>query len=175
MYETLSNPSIVLEKETLDEKTGEFKPVNVYGKSFVHEYTNHKRAVESVIIFKYGENISIGIHNKNIKDFVKQIKTAYQGIFADSEISRVTSLILQNGGSHVRLQDALATEPFNPNYNKDNLLSIKDLEFSDAEEAPKKEQKSSLEQSTLEKAADLLLYHLSFSDATEKVPIKFKG
>ena len=151
MYETLSNPSIVLEKETLDEKTGEFKPVNVYGKSFVHEYTNHKRAVESVIIFKYGENISIGTHNKNIKDFVKQIKTADQVIFADSEISRVASLILQNGGSHVRLQDALATEPFNPNYNKNNLLSIKDLKFSDAEEAPKKEQNSSLEQPVFEK------------------------
>ena len=156
MYETLSNPSIVLEKETLDEKTGEFKPVNVFGKSFVYEDTNHKRAVESVIIFKDGENISIGTHNKNIKDFVKQIKTADQVIFADSEISRVASLILQNGGSHVRLQDALATEPFNPNYNKNNLLSIKDLEFSNAEESSKNEQNSSLEKSALEKAADLL-------------------
>lgn len=107
MYETLSNPALILEKETLDEKSGEFKPVNVYGKSFIHEDSNHKRAVESVIIFKDGENISISTHNKNIKDFVKQIKTADQIIYADSEISRVASLILQNGGSHVRLHDAI--------------------------------------------------------------------
>lgn len=106
MYETLSNPALILEKETLDEKSGEFRPVNVYGKSFIHEDSNHKRAVESVIIFKDGENISISTHNKNIKDFVKQIKTADQIIYADSEISRVASLILQNGGSHVRLHDA---------------------------------------------------------------------
>ena len=108
MYETLSNPALILEKETLDEKSGEFKPVNVYGKSFIHEDSNHKRAVESVIIFKDGENISISTHNKNIKDFVKQIKTADQIIYADSEISRVASLILQNGGSHVRLHDAIS-------------------------------------------------------------------
>lgn len=108
MYETLSNPALILEKETLDEKSGEFRPVNVYGKSFIHEDSNHKRAVESVVIFKDGENISISTHNKNIKDFVKQIKTADQIIYADSEISRVASLILQNGGSHVRLHDAIS-------------------------------------------------------------------
>ena len=108
MYETLSNPALILEKETLDEKSGEFRPVNVYGKSFIHEDSNHKRVVESVVIFKDGENISISTHNKNIKDFVKQIKTADQIIYADSEISRVASLILQNGGSHVRLHDAIS-------------------------------------------------------------------
>lgn len=109
MYETLLNPALILEKETLDEKSGEFRPVNVYGKSFIHEDSNHKRAVESVVIFKDGENISISTHNKNIKDFVKQIKTADQIIYADSEISRVASLILQNGGSHVRLHDAISS------------------------------------------------------------------
>ena len=133
MYETLSNPAVILEKETLDEKTGEFRPVNVYGKSFIREDSNHKRAVESVIIFKDGENISISTHNKNIKDFVKQIKTADQIIFADSEISRVTSLILQNGGSHVRLQDAISNRVINSRYDKNNLLSIKDLQFSNAD------------------------------------------
>lgn len=109
MYETLSNPALILEKETLDEKSGEFRPINVYGKSFIHEDSNHKRAVESVVIFKDGENISISTHNKNIKDFVKQIKTADQIIYADSEISRVASLILQNGGSHVRLHDVISS------------------------------------------------------------------
>ena len=71
------------------------------------------------------ENISISTHNKNIKDFVKQIKTADQIIFADSEISRVTSLILQNGGSHVRLQDAISNRVINLRYDKSNLPSIK--------------------------------------------------
>jgi len=174
MYETLSNPAIVLEKETLDEKSGEFRPVNVYGKSFVHEDTNHKRAVESVIIFKDGENISIGTHNKNIKDFVKQIKTADQIIFADSEISRVASLILQNGGSQVRLHDAIATEPLNSNYSKSKLLSIKDLEFSNADETQQihavneiADDSSSLEKSALNKAADLLK-EMNFSSENYK-------
>ena len=132
MYETLSNPAIVLKKETLDEKSGEFKPVNVYGKSFIHEDSNHKRAVESVIIFKDGKDISIGSHNKNIKDFVKQIKTADQIIYADSEISRVASLILQNGGSHVRLHDAISNRAINSHYDKNNLLSINNLQFSES-------------------------------------------
>ena len=51
MYETLTTPSLILEKETLDEKTVEFRPVNVYGKSFIREDSNHKRIVESIIIF----------------------------------------------------------------------------------------------------------------------------
>ena len=132
MYETLSNPAIVLEKETLDEKSGEFKLVNVYGKSFIHEDSKHKRAVESVIIFKDGKNISIGTHNKNIKDFVKQIKTADQIIYTDSEISRVASLILQNGGSRVRLHDAISNRVINSHYDKNNLLSINNLQFSES-------------------------------------------
>lgn len=103
MYETLTTPSLILEKETLDEKTVEFRPVNVYGKSFIREDSNHKRIVESIIIFKDGNNISIGTHNKDINGLVKQIKTADQILFAEPEISRVTSLILENGGSHVRL------------------------------------------------------------------------
>ena len=145
MYETLSNPSIVLEKETLDEKTGDFRPVNVYGKSFVREESNHKRIVESVIIFKDGENIPIGTHNKNIRDFVKQIKTADQVIYVDSEVSRVASLILQNGGSHVRLHDAVSNRVINSRYDKNNLLSMKDLQFSDEENIDVVREKSNVE------------------------------
>ena len=78
------------------------------------------------------ENISIITHNKNIKDFVKQIKTADQIIFADSEISRVTSLILQNGGSQVQLK-GVNTQALNTRYDKSNLLSIKDLQFSNTD------------------------------------------
>ena len=132
MYETLSNPSIVLEKETLDKNSGNFKPVNVYGKSFVREDSNHKRIVESVVIFKDGDEISIGTHNKDIGRFTKQIKTADQIIFADSEISRVASLILENGESHVQLK-GINTQALNPHYNKNNLVSIKNLNLSNAD------------------------------------------
>ena len=163
MYETLSNPAIVLEKETLDEKTGEFRPVNVYGKSFVREGSDHKKAVESVIIFKDGENISIGTHNKELGRFTRQIKTADQIIFADSEVSRVASLVLEHGGSHVQLK-GINTQALNSEYDKSNLLSIKDLQFSNKTDVA---ENSSLEQSTLEKAADLLK-NMSFSSENYK-------
>ena len=127
MYETLSNPSIVLEKETVDKNSGDFKPVNVYGKSFIREDSNHKRIVESVVIFKDGNEISIGTHNKDIGRFARQIKTADQIIFADSEISRVASLILENGGSHVQLK-GINTQALNSDYSKDTLLSIKKIQ-----------------------------------------------
>lgn len=56
-----------------------------------------------------------------------QIKTADQVIFADPEVSRVTSLILKNGGSHVRLEGIdiknINTQVLNEGYNKESLLS----------------------------------------------------
>ncbi len=70
--------------------------------------------------------------NENIKDFVKQIKTADQIIYTDSEISRVASLILQNGGSRVRLHDAICNRVINSHYDKNNLLSINNLQFSES-------------------------------------------
>ena len=79
--------------------------------------------IKSVIIFKDGENISIGTHNKELGRFTRQIKTADQIIFADSEISRVASLVLEYGGSHVQLK-GINTQALNPQYNKNNLLSI---------------------------------------------------
>ena len=38
------------------------------------------------------------------------------------------------GGSHVRLQDAVSNRAINLKYNKNSILSIKDIEFSDEEE-----------------------------------------
>lgn len=104
VYETLTAPSLVLEKETYDEKTESFKPIHVYGKSFITPTNNHKRAVESIIIFKEDENIAVSLHNKGIGEFVKQIKTADEIIYMDNNISRVATLELvryKNGGSHV--------------------------------------------------------------------------
>ena len=59
---------------------------------------------------------------------VKQIKTADQILFAEPEISRVTSLILENGGSHVRLH-GINTKAINSNYNINNILSTEELHF----------------------------------------------
>ena len=84
--------------------------------------------VESVVIFQDGKEISISTHNKDIGRFTQQIKTADQVIFADPEVSRVASLILKNGGSHVRLEGIdINTQVLNEGYNKESLLSIKDM------------------------------------------------
>ena len=103
LNETLKNPGIVLSKETYDEVNEEFRPVEVFGKSFIREESGNKRIVESVIIFRDGEKISIGTHNKDIKRFVKQIKTADQIVYLDEKVSRVASLFYRAGGSHVQL------------------------------------------------------------------------
>ena len=84
------------------------------------------------------------------------IKTADQIIFADPEISRVTSLVLQNGGSHVQLK-GINTQALNKQYDKNKPLSIKNLQFSNADEIlPQKELPH-------ESRADLM-YHLPFSE-----------
>ena len=134
IYETMTKPSIVLEKESFDERAEKFKPIHVYGKSFVNTKSSHKRAVESIIIFRDGENIAVSLHNKDIKSFVEQIKTADEIIYADKEVSRVATLTLESGGSHVvkEYQDILSSVgqksvPFNSEYNAENILSINDL------------------------------------------------
>lgn len=122
VYKTLTNPSIVLEKETFDAKSEEFKPIHVYGKSFIRENSEHKKIIENIVVFKDDENISISTHNKDIGRFVKQIKTADQIIYADNEISRLASLYLNTGGSRVRLE-GINTQVLNTSYNNDNFLS----------------------------------------------------
>ena len=97
-------------------------------KSFIRSIPDNKLMVESVVIFQDGKEISISTHNKDIGRFTRQIKTADQVIFADSEVSRVASLILKNGGSHVRLEGInINTQVLNEGYNKESLLSIKDM------------------------------------------------
>lgn len=54
-----------------------------------------------------------------------QIKTADQILFAKPEISRVTSLILQYGGSHVRLQDAMSNRAIEKNILQSEQKSSK--------------------------------------------------
>lgn len=94
-------------------------------------------AVESIIIFKEGENIAVSLHNKGIEEFVKQIKTADEIIYMDNNISRVATLELvkyKNGGSHVvkESQNLLSSAgqkslPFDWKYDKDEILPIDEL------------------------------------------------
>lgn len=61
MYQTLTTPDLVLEKETLDQKSEEFKPVKVYGKSFIRSTLDNKLMVESVVIFYYIYVLMLGL------------------------------------------------------------------------------------------------------------------
>lgn len=135
IYETMTKPSIVLEKETFDEKSEKFKPVHVYGKSFINEKDKHKRAVESIVIFRDGENIAASLHNRDISKFVDQIKTADDIIYIDNEVSRVAAFSSRTGDSHVvkETQEFLSSSgrkslpSWNKFYNPEDVLSIKKL------------------------------------------------
>ncbi len=135
IYETMTKPSIVLEKETFDEKSESFKPVHVYGKSFINQDNDHKRAVESIIVFKDGQNIAASLHNKTISALVKQIKTADDIIYLDKEASRVAMFDLKDGYSHVvkETEEFLSSAGqkslplWNKSYDEGKILSISDL------------------------------------------------
>ena len=155
MYETLNSPHIILEKETFDERSEEFKPVHVYGKSFVCENSEQKKIVESIVVFKNNDGISIGTHNKDIERFVKQIKTADQIIYADKSISRLASLYLETGGSHVRLK-GINTQVLNSSYSKvENLSSVE--ENKKVKTLPKTSQDEQASKQTVEIESDKAL------------------
>ena len=125
-YMTLTQPSLILEKETYDEKSEQFKPVHVYGKSFYRKESGNKRVVESIVIFKEENRIIISSHNKDVKDFVKQIKTADQIVYMDKEVGRVAVWLQEKATGHVPLQ-GINTRVINSSYNTDNLVSIPSL------------------------------------------------
>lgn len=124
-YQTLATPSIIFDSISLDSKTGELKPVRVYGKSFYRENADKSRAVESVIIFREENNIVIGTHNKDFSRFVNQIKTADQIIYADKTVSRLCKLA-NDGLAYVRTEGENA-QSLNKNYDENAILSIEDL------------------------------------------------
>lgn len=125
-YMTLTQPSLILEKETYDEKSEQFKPVHVYEKSFYRKESGNKRVVESIVIFKEENKIIISSHNKDVKDFVKQIKTTDQIVYMDKEVGRVAAWLQEKAGDHVPLQ-GINTRVINSSYNTDNLVSIPSL------------------------------------------------
>lgn len=129
-YETLTNPSLIISKETYDEKSESFKPLNVFGKSFYRIESGHKRVVESVVVLKNDKNIVIGSHNNDVDNFVRQIKTADQIIYADESISRVIAQLDKEVGNHVLLYsqktEAIQTIPQNENLSNQNKLQEKE-------------------------------------------------
>ena len=121
-YLTLVQPSIIIEKDSYDRVSDTFKPLHVYGKSFYRIESGNKHVVESVIVFKDENNVVIGSHDRDIDNFVKQIKTADQIIFADSEVSRVITQLNKEVGNPVSLY-GMNTEALNPRYDKNLVLS----------------------------------------------------
>ena len=106
-----------------------FKPVHIYGKSFVNTESNHTKIVESIIIFKEGENVAISLYKNDIEDFIKEIKTADDVIYLDKDISRVAAFN-NVGDSHVvkEGQEFLSSSeqnflPLNSKYDKNKILS----------------------------------------------------
>lgn len=124
-YQTLTCPSLVFSTETLDKKTNTLKSVHIYGKSFYNEEKGKSRAVESVIIFKDGQNIVIGTHNKDFSRFVGQIKSADQLIYADKAVSRIIGECLA-ATENVRTE-SINTQFLNQRYDENRLLSIENL------------------------------------------------
>ena len=98
--QTLENPSIILGKETWDNNSETFKPVHLYGKSFIND-NNSEKLVESLIIFKEGNNIAVSLHPNGIDKFVEQIKTTNDIVYLDDEVSRVAAFAITDGDSHV--------------------------------------------------------------------------
>ena len=139
---TLEKPSIILAKETFDEKTETFKPVHVYGKSFVNE-NESKKTVESIIIFKQNDKIVISLHPKPIEKFVNQIKTTNDIVYLDDEVSRVIGeLSITKGDNVVKENESFLSRirqvsysslkqmsypSMNKKYNRDSLLSSKEF------------------------------------------------
>ena len=169
---TLESPSLVLEKETFDEKTETFKPVHVYGKSFINTINNHTKTVESVIVFKEGENIAMSFHNKDISKFVNQIKTADDIIYIDEEASRVIAFDTKDGGNHVvkEIQDILSSSeqkflPLNKRYNRNSVLSTEDFIIKNQIQIGNLE----ITQDNFDKYFNIFNRHDSYKDNPDKI------
>ena len=93
---------------------------------FSQFYTWNKRAVESIVIFKEENRIIVSSHNKDVKDFVKQIKTADQIVYMDKEVGRVATWLQEKAGDHVPLQ-GINTRVIGSSNNVDDLVSIPSL------------------------------------------------
>lgn len=178
--QTLENPSIILGKETWDNNSETFKPVHLYGKSFVN-YNNSEKLVESLIIFKEGNNIAVSLHPNGIDKFVEQIKTTNDIVYLDDEVSRVAAFAITDGDSHVVKENenflsrvrqvsysSLGQESYpliNKNYNRDSLLSSEEFISSKGIETGKLE----ITKDNFDRYFNILNQHDAFKDKRNKI------
>lgn len=178
--QTLENPSIILGKETWDNNSESFKPVHLYGKSFVN-YNNSEKLVESLIIFKEGNNIAVSLHPNGIDKFVEQIKTTNDIVYLDDEVSRVAAFAITDGDSHVVKENenflsrvrqvsysSLGQESYpliNINYNRDSLLSSVEFISSKGIETGKLK----ITKDNFDRYFNILNQHDAFKDKRNKI------
>ena len=178
--QTLENPSIILGKETWDNNSETFKPVHLYGKSFVN-YNNSEKLVESLIIFKEGNNIAVSLHPNGIDKFVEQIKTTNDIVYLDDEVSRVIGELSITKGDNVVKENenflsrvrqvsysSLGQESYpliNINYNRDSLLSSEEFITSKGIKTGKLE----ITKDNFDRYFNILNQHDAFKDKRNKI------
>lgn len=178
--QTLEKPSIILGKETWDDNSESFKPVHLYGKSFIND-NNSEKVVESLIIFKEGNNIAVSLHPKGIDKFIEQIKTTNDIVYLDDEVSRVVAFAITGGDSHVVKENenflsrvrkvsysSLGQESYpliNKNYNRENLLSSREFISTKSIEIGKLE----ITKDNFDRYFNILNQHDAFKDKRNRI------
>ena len=111
--EIASNEKQLPENESpIEYPVGKYGQLELFAFEQTPSYNNSMKAISS--------------HNKDVKDFVKQIKTADQIVYMDKEVGRVATWLQEKAGDHVPLQ-GINTRVINSSYNTDNLVSIPSL------------------------------------------------
>ena len=122
VYETLTNPSIVLEEKGYDEELEQNKPYHLYAKSFVMETSGNKKVVQSLIVAKDDKNIVVGAYPRDISDFMSEMTTAGEIIYADKNVSRLVSAFSKGVTQDIEWE--VLSSPTNPRYDESKILSI---------------------------------------------------
>lgn len=125
VYETLTNPSIVLEEKRYDEELEHNKPYHLYAKSFLMETSGNKKVVQSLIVAKDDKNIVVGAYPRDISDFMSEMTTAGEIIYVDKNVSRVASAFSKGVTQDIEWE--VLSSPTNPKYDESKLLSITKL------------------------------------------------
>lgn len=125
VYETLTNPGIVLEEKRYDEELEQNKPYHLYAKSFVMETSGNKKVVQSLIVAKDDKNIVVGAYPRDVSDFMSEMTTAGEIIYADKNVSRVASAFSKGVTQDIEWE--VLSSPTNPKYDVSKLLSITKL------------------------------------------------
>lgn len=125
VYETLTNPSIVLEEKRYDEELEQNKPYHLYAKSFIIETSGNKKVVQSLIVAKDDKNIVVGAYPRDISDFMSEMTMADEIIYVDKNVSRVASAFSKGVTQDIEWE--VLSSPTNPKYDESKLLSIPKL------------------------------------------------